>query len=92
MANNLKLDPRGYFLIKVEDGKIHLAFCNYQDRSGWYDYHDIEMHHSSENKEELLDWAHHHKLYSQKDHSEYLSRELARAEQCLKKNQKYVQD
>lgn len=87
----LKLDPKGYFLIKIEDGLVHLAFCNYQDKKGWYKEHEIELTHSANNKEELLDWAVHHKLYSQKDHYEYLVRELKKAEKCLKNNEKYIQ-
>ena len=91
MTEELKLDPKGYFLIKVENNKIYLAFCNYQDKEGWYD-NKIELSHSSENKEELLDWAIHHKLYSQQDHYDYLVKELSRAEKYLKNEGKYIQD
>ena len=90
MTEELKLDPKGYFLIKVEKNKIYLAFCNYQDKEGWYD-NKIELSHSAKNKEELLDWAIHHKLYSRKDHYDYLVKELTKAENCLKKKEKYVQ-
>ena len=88
---NLKLDPKGYFLIKIGDGMIHLAFCSYQKKKGWYDSHDIKLSHSADNKEELLGWAIHHELYSQEDHYVYLVRELTKAEKCLKNKEKYIQ-
>ena len=87
----LKLDPKGYFLIKLENNKIHLAFCKYQNKKGWYEKHNIKLSKSG-NKQELLDWATHHRLFSQEDHYDYLVKELNKAERCLKDNKKYVQE
>jgi len=81
----LKLDPKGYFLIKIENNKIYLGFCEYQNKN------KIIKQTSSSNINTLLDWAEENNLYTLKTHKTYLEKELKRAKKCIQTNKKYSQ-
>ena len=81
----LKLDPRGYFLIKIDKNKIYLGFCEYQNKN------KIIKQNSSNSIKTLLKWAKTNNLYTLKTHKTYLERELKQASLCLKTNKEYMQ-
>ncbi len=81
----LKLDPKGYFLIKIENNKIYLGFCEYKNKN------KVIKQTSSSNIQTLLDWAKENNLYTLETHKTYLKEELERANICLKTNKKYLQ-
>lgn len=86
----LVLDPVGYFLIRTRYGKIEVGFCRYKDMV-WGKKNKVLKKKSSKCPEELLEWIEKNKLYSRKDHYEYMKRELNKAKRCLVSKKKYVQ-
>jgi len=81
------LDPKGYFLIKVDRGskKIEVAFCEKPNEVCLKVTGDnpLEIYQTIINKE---------KLEIRKDHYAYLGRELEKAFIALNENIEYVQD
>ena len=90
-CNPIELDPKGYFLIKIREGKIHIAHCDYKDKKGWYK-NKVESTFSSENPEEILKWAKENNLVSIDEHYQYLVKEMKHAVKAIKTNTKYVQE
>lgn len=95
----LKLDPVGYFLIRLDNKikKIDVAFCRYKEikfthPKARFGKNTINKKFSSKHPEEILKWIKNKKLISQDDHYDYIKKELEIAEECLKKGEKYVQD
>ncbi len=95
----LKLDPTGYFLIRLNNktNKIEVAFCKYKEikfthPKARFGKNTINKKFSSKHPEEILKWIKNKKLISQDSHYNYIKKELERAEECLKKGVKYVQD
>jgi len=86
---SIVLDPKGYFLIKVENNQIVLGFCNYQNKDLGYK-NKIEKTKSSDNAIELIEWA--KDLCSLESHYDYLVEEITKAQMCLKNNQEYIQE
>ena len=90
-CNPIDLDPKGYFLIKIEGKMINIAYCNYQDKNGWYK-NKIESTFSSKDSEEILKWAKENNLVSVNEHYQYLVKEMKHAVKAIKTNTKYVQE
>ena len=90
-SSPIQLDPKGYFLIKIEEGKICIAHCNYQGKKGWYE-NKIESSFSSEDPDEILQWVKSNNLVSLDEHHQYLVKEMSHAVEALKTNAKYVQE
>ncbi|MBT3635966.1 MAG: hypothetical protein HN531_03435 [Opitutae bacterium] len=90
-CNPIELDPKGYFLIKIEEGRICIAHCNYKDKKGWYE-NKVESSFSSEDPEEILLWAKKNNLVSLESHYQYLVKEMKHAVKALATNSKYVQE
>ena len=89
--SELVMDPKGYFLIKIEGSKIGIAHCNYQDKPGWYD-NKVEKSFFSEDPKEILKWVKDNDLMSREDHHQYLLRELDKAVHAIKTKTRYIQD
>lgn len=89
----LKLDPVGYFLIRIEKetNTIGVAFCKYQDKKTWYkNIIEDEIH--TTNFHDVLLWIKKHHYASQQDHLDYMQREFTRALTCLKRGEDFIQD
>lgn len=86
----LILDPKGYFLIRVLNGKIEIGFCSYKDMKFGVS-NTVLKKFSSTNISEIFEWIKKNKLYTQQDHYNYLVSELKRASECLKTGKEYVQ-
>ncbi|MBU63035.1 MAG: hypothetical protein CMI26_11095 [Opitutae bacterium] len=87
----IQLDPKGYFLIKIEDGKICIAHCHYQNKRGWYE-NKIKSTFNSKDPVEILRWAKKENLISLDEHYQYLDKEMKHAVKALKNNTKYIQE
>ena len=90
-SSPIELDPKGYFLMKVEEGKICMAHCNYQDKKGWYE-NKVESTFSSVDPDEILQWAKNNNLVSLDEHYQYLVKEMKEAAKAIQSNAKYVQE
>ena len=90
---NLKLDPIGYFLIRInkKTKKVEIGFCNYKDMVLGKS-NKIKKKFSSKNPETILNWVKKNKLYSMQSHFNYLKKELANAKLCLENNKEYTQE
>ncbi len=86
----LVLDPAGYFLIRIRYGKIEVGFCEYKDMI-WGKKNKVLKKKASKNPQEILDWIKKNKLYSRKDHYEYMKKELNKAKRYIASKKKYVQ-
>ncbi len=85
-AKEFYLDPKGYFLIRVDKGKgvIEAAFCKSRNI--------VELKVSGEKAIDIYMTILREKVIDRPDHAAYLGRELAKAEMALKNNLEYVQD
>ena len=95
----LILDPVGYFLIKInqETKEIEIAFCKYSEikfthLKARFGKNTVNKTFSSKDPEKILKWIKDNALYSSQDHFDYIKKELKKAEECLEKGIKYVQD
>lgn len=93
----LILDPIGYFLIRINNKEIEVAFCRYEDIKRinpnlGFGKNVVNMSFSSNEPKHILKWIKDNELISRKDHLEYMKKELARAKKCLKNKEKYIQD
>ncbi|MEK6887609.1 MAG: hypothetical protein AABX14_01555 [Candidatus Aenigmatarchaeota archaeon] len=81
-----KLDPVGYFLIRINNGKLEVGFCGYKDvniiKKTWIGSKPQDVY-----RQIIEDMP---KLA--KDHCAYLGKELTRAWICMKMDVKYIQD
>ncbi|MDP3990366.1 MAG: DUF4346 domain-containing protein [archaeon] len=79
-------DPKGYFLIRVnyKDKQIEAAYVTNK--------HAIKKIIFGKTAQEVYTPIIKMKLVSKLDHAAYLGKELAKAEICLKKKLKYVQE
>jgi hypothetical protein len=79
-------DPKGYFTIKpfYDEGLIKVRFCNYE--------HEILLVIEGRSAEEIYNTIAREGLFSKFEHAAYISAELKKAENALKKNIDYVQD
>lgn len=75
-------DPKGFFLIKIEGGKIYAGRVLRQRM--------IEVV-SGKNAEDIYYELIRRKMIAKLDTAAYLGKELTRAEECLKQKKKYVQ-
>lgn len=80
------LDPKGYFLIKIDRNKkmIHVGFCESRNV--------IQMIISGKTPQEVYFTASKLDLISRYDHAAYLGKELEKAYLAIKLNLDYVQD
>jgi len=80
-------DPLGFFVIKVDEEKrkIVVEFRRNDGRKTPYIF-------EGEKAEELYRKILAENLIKRLDHAAYLGKELYRAEECLKKGEKYIQD
>ena len=95
----LILDPAGYFLIRVNHEKkaTEIAFCRYDEikftnLKARFGKNIVNKKFSSEHYKKILEWIKENKLCTKKDHYNYLKKELKKAEECMQKGEKYVQD
>jgi hypothetical protein len=81
-----KLDPTGYFLIRINKRKIEVGLCDYKKseiiKKVWTGEKPQDIY-----RQIIIDMP---KL--RKDHCAYLGKELARAWLCMKLGVKYIQD
>ena len=82
----MKLDPRGYFLIRINRGKnlIEVGFCKYKDKKV------IEIW--EDKSPDVLFGRIDDKYISLKSHKHYLKKEFAKARKCLDDGSEYVQE
>ena len=97
--SELILDPIGYFLIRInqETKEIEVAFCRYEEiklthPKARFGKNTVNKTFSSSDTDRILKWIEENELISREDHFGYMKRELNKAKQCLKNNEKYVQD
>lgn len=85
-AEEFVLDPKGYFLIKIEqsDKTIHVGFCTSKNKLQWeiIGKKPLDIYQTII-KENIIDRL---------DHAAYLGRELQKAYTALQQNIRYVQD
>ncbi len=89
--NNLILDPKGYFLIRIKGNQIEVGFCKYQDMV-LNKSNKVLKQFSSSNTEEILNWIENNNLTTKANHLEYLKKELKRAKECMENNLEYIQE
>ncbi len=82
-TDSLKLDPLGYFLIRITKKEIEVAFCNYQKEF---------LHTFSGNASKLFQDIIKKLPSLTLDHQAYLKKELLRAEKAIKSHTEYIQD
>lgn len=92
MDNTLQLDPKGYFVIRIKDKTMQIGFCKYQEmhKQGGFTKNIIQAQISSNNEQDLMDWI--KGFISQKDHIEYMKRQITKAKTAIKENTRYIQD
>jgi tetrahydromethanopterin S-methyltransferase subunit A len=79
------LDPRGYFVIYVKEGRILVEhFTNDNTKTG-----QIFV---GADAEELYKEIIHENLISRQDHAAYVGKELMRAQICLNEGKEFLQD
>ena len=76
-------DPKGYFLVKIENGCICCGFVNHQ--------HTMEVELKGKNVEKMIKEIARRKLCSTFETMGYIAAELMIAKDALEKNKKYVQ-
>ena len=86
LPERMTSDPAGYFVIHVDRLNHHILLEHYQN-DGLLD--DVIM---ARNSAEIYCAAIESRRVSRLDHAAYLGRELARAEDALKRDEAYVQD
>ena len=75
-------DRKGYFLVKIQDGKIHCGFVNNK--------HEMKIEFIGRNPERIIKEITKRKLCDL-EHMGYIAFELTLASNCMKKRKKYVQ-
>ena len=75
-------DKKGYFLVKIQEGKIHCGFANNK--------HEVMIEFIGKNPERMIKEIAKRKICDL-EHMGYISSELMIAKNCLDKNEKYVQ-
>ena len=83
-AHRTKLDPKGFFVIKIEQKKILVGFCDYQRVM----HKKFIGEHAEAIYQEILN----HGIISSLEHAAYLGRELTKAEYAIKYHLDYVQE
>jgi len=86
-AKRLQLDHAGYFIILVRKGNNNPLYVEHYKNNGRL-LHIIEGKDAATICSTIINMQ----LVSQLDHAAYLGRELAKAENCLYSNTKYIQD
>jgi hypothetical protein len=99
MSTELKLDPIGYFLIRINDKtkEIELAFCKYDEikfthPKARFGKNTVNQQFASESIEEILKWIKENELISMEEHLNYIKKELKKAKQAIENGEKYIQD
>jgi len=86
LCDNLKFpwkaDKKGYFLVKIEKGKIHCGFVNNK--------HKMIIEFIGKNPDKIIKEITKRKICSMESIG-YLASELTIAENCIKSKKKYVQ-
>ena len=82
-----RLDPKGYFLIKVNEelGKIEVAFCDLKENK-------VRKIIRGNTPEEIYTIMLKEELITMLDHAADMGAQLARAQIALKEGKKYTQD
>ncbi|MBS3153558.1 DUF4346 domain-containing protein [Candidatus Woesearchaeota archaeon] len=81
--NTIQIDPRGYFLIRITEGRIEAGLVNKKN--------EMIAIVRGNNAVDIVHEIIKRKLISRLDHAAYMGRQLARAEYCLKNNKEFVQ-
>jgi len=81
--SHLELDPNGYFLFEVENSWIYAGFVEEGNK--------MTKIFKGKRAIDLFKTILKENLISSKDHAAYIGYELGKAEECLKKNKKYIQ-
>ncbi len=79
-----KLDPSGYFLIRINEGLLEVAHCK--------EVGVIDIVIKGSRPQEVYFTVIEKNLISRFDHAAYLGKELQKAFTCLKNGSDYVQD
>lgn len=80
---NIKLDKKGFFLIKIESNHIKVAFCTYNFK--------ITKVITGNNAQDLYKEIIKRRLVTSFQHAAYLGYELAKAEYSLRHKTRYTQ-
>ncbi len=80
----LELDSNGYFLFEIEDEEIYAGLVN--------ENNEMTLILRGKRAIDLFKAIINKKLVSSLDHAAYIGYELGKAEECLRKNKKYLQD
>ena len=86
-AQQLRLDPAGYFVIMVMKGKKYPLLIEHYSNDG-----KLRNVIEGEDSQSICATLINKKLISQLDHAAYLGRELVKAEMSLKNETKYIKD
>ena len=78
-------DPRGFFVITIENGEIVVQHRVCDGRKSSYEFHGTKA-------QDIYRQIVHENLFSKLDHAAYLGCTLREAEECLRTGKKYVQD
>ena len=78
-----KCDKKGYFLVKLEKGKICCGFVNKD--------HVMTIEFRGKDSDKMMKEIARRKLCSHHHHMSYIASELMRAQHCLDLKKKYVQ-
>ena len=79
------MDPHGYFLISLEDNAIVAQHCLPNGQRTQYVFRGKKA-------DDMYRRILHEGIILKLDHAAYLGRELARAEESLRRGEKYIQD
>ena len=81
--DDIILDPKGYFLIRIYEGKIQAGLVNKKNEM----IKIIEWKKAVDLLHEIIK----RKMISRLDHAYYMGMKLERAEYCLKNKKKFIQ-
>tara|TARA_Y100001970_G_C13809622_1_gene639354 strand:- start:74 stop:469 length:396 start_codon:yes stop_codon:yes gene_type:complete len=91
--NDWKMDPKGYFLIKIDRSKkiIRVAYCKFS-KLGNDPIHDMVAEITGNTAIEIINTIINKKFISSLQHAADMGIELNKAEMALKYNLEYIQD
>lgn len=79
-----RMDPKGYFLIRIDNGIIEVGHCNEKN--------SVDVIITGTSETEIMNTILREKLVSSLQHAAYLGKELYKAKIALREKKKYVQD
>jgi len=83
-TKEFRMDPKGYFLIRIKDTVLEVALCKKINK--------VEVVVTGTNPREIYHTVIREGLLSRLEHAAYLGRELQKAYMCMQEGKEYVQD